>query len=238
MLQKLQFRMLITVFHVKKTYNFAPLTLKFKLNMKKVLLSAVALFAFGFANAQEAETTDNGGFAKGDVFISGALTFNSSKTGDFKENAFQIAPKAGYFVSDNIAVGLMVAYQSNKVDFGSADATNDGFGVGAFGRYYFTPASKFSLFGELGVNYMGYNNEYVVDTDGTYYPADYKSKVFGAQLGAGMNYFVSSNFSIEAGVGVLGFSTDDNGGNGAEKTNSFSFGGNWTAVTFGVNYKF
>ena len=57
-------------------------------------------------------------------------------------------------------------------------------------------------------------------------------------LGFGMNYFVSSNFSIEAGVAVLGYSTNDNGGNGAEKTNSFEFGGDWRAVTFGVNYKF
>lgn len=53
-----------------------------------------------------------------------------------------------------------------------------------------------------------------------------------------MNYFVSSNFSIEAGVAVLGYSSNDNGGDGADKTNTFSFGGDWRAVTFGVNYKF
>ena len=53
-----------------------------------------------------------------------------------------------------------------------------------------------------------------------------------------MNYFVSPNFSIEAGVAVLGYSSNDNGGNGADKTNTFSFGGDWRAVTFGVNYKF
>ena len=204
--------------------------------MKKVLLSAVALWAFGFANAQE-EEKGNGGFAKGDVFVSGAVTFGSSKTGDFKVNAFEIAPKVGYFVTENIAVGASVGLQSLKFDNGSADATNSGLGLGAFGRYYFTPADKFSLFAELGFDYTSFDEEFDAET-GTVYGGSFESKEIGFGLGAGMNYFVSSNFSIEAGVAVLGYSSNDNGGNGADKTNTFSFGGDWRAVTFGVNYKF
>ena len=204
--------------------------------MKKVLLSAVALLAFGFANAQE-EEKGNGGFAKGDVFVSGAVTFGSSKTGDFKVNAFEIAPKVGYFVTENIAVGASVGLQSLKFDNGSADATNSGLGLGAFGRYYFTPANKFSLFAELGIDYTSFDEEFDAES-GTVYASSFESKELGFGLGAGMNYFVSSNFSIEAGVAVLGYSSNDNGGDGAEKTNTFSFGGDWRAVTFGVNYKF
>lgn len=203
--------------------------------MKKVLLSAVALLAFGFANAQEEKA--NEGFAKGDVFVSGAVTLNSSKTGDFKTNSFEIAPKVGYFVTENIAVGASIGFSSDKVEEGDS-ATNTGLGLGAFGRYYFTPASKFSLFAQLGFDYMSYDNEFGVDTDGSLFATDSESKEVGFGLGAGMNYFVSSNFSIEAGVAVLGYSSNDNGGNGAEKTNAFSFGGDWRAVTFGVNYKF
>ena len=205
--------------------------------MKKVLLSAVALLAFGFANAQE-EEKGNGGFAKGDVFVSGAVTFGSSKTGDFKVNAFEIAPKVGYFVTENIAVGASVGLQSLKFDNGSADATNSGLGLGAFGRYYFTPANKFSLFAELGIDYTSFDEEFDAES-GTVYASSFESKELGFGLGAGMNYFVSSNFSIEAGVAVLGYSSNDNGGgSGVDKTNTFSFGGDWRAVTFGVNYKF
>ena len=204
--------------------------------MKKVLLSAVALLAFGFANAQE-EEKGNGGFAKGDVFVSGAVTLGSAKTGDFKANAFEIAPKVGYFVTENIAVGASVGFQSLKWDNGAADATNSGLGLGAFGRYYFTPANKFSLFAELGIDYTSFDEEFDAE-DGTVYGGSFESKEVGFGLGAGMNYFVSSNFSIEAGVAVLGYSSNDNGGNGADKTNNFSFGGDWRAVTFGVNYKF
>ena len=205
--------------------------------MKKVLLSALAVFAFGFANAQEEEKGD-GGFAKGDVFVSGAVTFGSSKTGDFKVNAFEIAPKVGYFVTENIAVGASVGLQSLKFDDGSADATNSGLGLGAFGRYYFTPANKFSLFAELGIDYTSFDEEFDAES-GTVYASSFESKELGFGLGAGMNYFVSSNFSIEAGVAVLGYSSNDNGGgSGVDKTNTFSFGGDWRAVTFGVNYKF
>ena len=205
--------------------------------MKKVLLSAVALLAFGFANAQE-EEKGNGGFAKGDVFVSGAVTLSSAKKGDFKANAFEIAPKVGYFVTENIAVGASVGFQSLKWDNGAADATNSGLGLGAFGRYYFTPADKFSLFAELGFDYTSFDEEFDAES-GTVYASSFESKELGFGLGAGMNYFVSSNFSIEAGVAVLGYSSNDNGGgSGVDKTNTFSFGGDWRAVTFGVNYKF
>ena len=205
--------------------------------MKKVLLSAVALLAFGFANAQE-EEKGNGGFAKGDVFVSGAVTLGSAKKGDIKANAFEIAPKVGYFVTENIAVGASVGFQSLKWDNGAADATNSGLGLGAFGRYYFTPANKFSLFAELGIDYTSFDEEFDAES-GTVNASSFESKELGFGLGAGMNYFVSSNFSIEAGVAVLGYSSNDNGGgSGVDKTNTFSFGGDWRAVTFGVNYKF
>jgi outer membrane protein len=197
--------------------------------MKKVLLSAVALLAFGFANAQEEEKSANGGFSKGDLFVTGAVTFGSEKTGDAKSNSFEVAPQVGYFLTENIAIGGKLGFSSQKADNGSFDTVdNAGFTVGAFGRYYFTPANQFSLFGQLGLDYSSMDNKL----------ADFKYNVIDAGLGFGMNYFVSSNFSIEAGVAVLGYSTNDNGGDGADATNNFSFGGDWRAVTFGVNYKF
>lgn len=205
--------------------------------MKKIILSILAVTAFGTANAQEA--TSEGGFAKGDLFVSGAFTISSSKTGDFKENFFEVAPRVGYFVAENIAVGASIGYQSNKLDFDGDDVANTGLGLGAFGRYYFTPANKFSLFAEFGFDYTSFDNEYFIFDGELEVPeSSVESKEIGIGLGFGMNYFVSSNFSIEAGVGVLGYTSNDNGGDGADKTNTLSVGGDWRAVTFGVNYKF
>ena len=196
--------------------------------MKKVLLSAVALLAFGFANAQEEKA--NEGFAKGDLFVTGAFTLGSEKTGDVKSSSFEIAPQVGFFLTENIAIGGKLGYKADKAENAGGDTQDDaGFTVGAFGRYYFTPASKFSLFAQLGLDYSSMEDKLATD---------YTEAELGLGLGAGMNYFVSSNFSIEAGVAVLGYSSNDNGGNGADKTNTFQFGGDWRAVTFGVNYKF
>ncbi|MDK2770774.1 MAG: porin family protein [Flavobacterium sp.] len=194
--------------------------------MKKVLLSAVAIFAFAFANAQEVETTDNGGFAKGNVFVSGAVSFSSEKD---VQNTFVIAPKAGYFVSDNIAVGLQVGYTTTKYD--TPDATDNTFSVGAFGRYYFTPASKFSLFGDLGFTYDNYDRESLAG-----FGYNGKGDGFTVAIKPGINYFLSNHFSLEASVAALSYeTTKPDGGSSSDR---FFVGGDWTNVSFGVIYKF
>ncbi len=196
--------------------------------MKKVLLSAVALLAFGFANAQE-EGKGNGGFAKGDVFVSGAFSIGSEKTGDDKSSGFEIEPKVGYFVTENIAIGGKLGFASYKAEdtFGDTDDLS-ALTVGAFGRYYMTPASQFSLFGQLGFDYSSIDDKL----------ADVQENEIGLNLGLGLSYFVSNNWSIEATWAGLGYTSNDNGGNGAEKTNSFGLGADLRAISFGVNYKF
>ena len=196
--------------------------------MKKIILTAVALLAFGFANAQE-EGKGNGGFAKGDVFVSGAFSIGSEKTGDDKSNGFEIEPKVGYFVTENIAIGGKLGFASYKAEdtFGDTDDLS-ALTVGAFGRYYMTPASQFSLFGQLGFDYSTIDDKL----------ADVQENEFGLNLGLGLSYFVSNNWSIEATWAGLGYTSNDNGGNGAEKTNSFGLGADLRAISFGVNYKF
>lgn len=186
--------------------------------MKKIILAAIAVLGFASANAQ---TT---GFSKGDTFISGALSVDSQKTGDEKSNGFIIEPKVGYFVTENIAIGGKLGFGSRKID---EIKTND-FTVGAFGRYYFTPASQFSVYGQAGVDF----------TSSKVKPSDVKSNEVGANIGLGLSYFLSNHFAIEATWLGLGYNVNNNGGHGAEKTNSFSFGTDLRDVSFGVVYKF
>lgn len=200
--------------------------------MKKIVLTVAAVFAFGFANAQE-ETSE--GFKKGDVFISGAVSFGSTKTGDFKTSDFEIAPSAGYFVTDNIALGLAFGYGSSKVDVGTADATNSTLSVGAFGRYYFTPASKFSIFGQLGVNYMNYDLEFNPETG---VPGESKGNGFGIGVAPGVSYFLAKNFAIEATFGILSYETLNPDEDGVDSTNGFNFGLDMRDIRLGLVYKF
>jgi len=196
--------------------------------MKKVLFSAVALLAFGFANAQE-EEKGNGGFSKGSMFISGAFSIDSESTDDVKSSGFEIAPKFGYFVTENIAIGGKLGYESMKAENGGGDTMDQtALTVGAFGRYYMTPASQFSLFGEFGVDYSTIDNKL----------ADYQENEIGVNLGLGLSYFLNNNWAIEASWAGLGYTTNDNGGDGAEKTNTFGLGADLRSFGFGVIYKF
>lgn len=206
--------------------------------MKKIVLTFVTLVAFTFANAQEA-TTDGAGFNSGDVFISGAVAFGSESTGDFKTNAFTFSPRVGFFVNPNIAVGLALGYTSSTSDEYNSfyedivERKVSAFEIGAFGRYYFTPASKFSIFGELGVGYVTAKSELNV-------PGSGESKVngFAVALAPGINYFVSNNFSLEATFGILGYTTMKPDADNAESTDTFSFGLNTQDISLGLVYKF
>ncbi len=196
--------------------------------MKKIILSAIAVFAFGFANAQD------GGFAKGDVFISGAVGVSSSKTGDFKESEFNFVPRVGYFASENIAVGATIGFSSQKEtnDFGD-DQELSAIGFGVFGRYYATPASNFSVFGELGVNYA--STKFDDGIDGT---EDSKANGFNIAVAPGVSYFISKHFAFEAAIGVLSYGSAKPDADGAESTNTFQFGLGLEDLTVGLVYKF
>ena len=198
--------------------------------MKKLLLSALAVCAFTFSNAQETETTtETAGFTKGDMMISGSVGFGVSSTGDSKGSSFEIAPKFGFFVSDNIAVGAKIGFESMKADNGTIDTQDDqNLTLGAFGRYYMTPASKFSVFAELGLDYTNVDNKL----------ADAKSSMVSAMVGPGISYFVSDAFALEASWGMLGFSTDDNGGDGADATTNFGLNLDTRDLAIGLVYKF
>lgn len=197
--------------------------------MKKIILSAVAVMAFGFANAQ-----DSAGFAKGDTFISGAVGISSSKTGDLKESELNIVPRVGYFATDNIAVGATIGFTSQKEtnEFGD-DQELSTIGFGVFGRYYATPASNFSLFGELGVNYE--SAKFDDGIDGT---DDDKANGFNIAVAPGVSYFISKHFAFEASIGVLSYGSVKPDADGAESTNNFEFGLGLEDLTIGLVYKF
>lgn len=201
--------------------------------MKKVILSVATVLAFGIASAQDADKTSGGkGFANGDLFMTGTVGFSSEKTGDFKTNTFTIAPSAGLFVTNNIAVGLNIGFTSAKEEDpidGDVDTTL--FGIGAFGRYYATPANDFSFFGQLGFNYFTGKQEF----EGG---GELKVDGFEIALRPGISYFVSEHFALEASIGALRYETSEPDTDGAESTDTFELGVDLTEINFGLLYKF
>lgn len=190
-----------------------------------MILTAIAVFTLGFINAQD------GGFAKGDIFLSGSFGYNSTKTGDIKNNSFEFTPRAGFFVSDNIAVGARLGYTNSKQEVPFFDDVKlNTFNIGGFGRYYFTPSDKFSIFGELGLEYATSKRE-----EGT---TELKINGFGINVGPGVSYFLNDHFALEAFWGALGYATAKPDVDNAESTDVITFGLDLDDINLGLVYKF
>lgn len=211
--------------------------------MKKLLFAA-ALVAFGFtANAQEEQTF---GFAEDDVIVEGNLGFNSEndKNTEIETSAFEFNPKVGYFLSDDLAVGVQLMLDTDKETDGMADTETKTttFGAGVFARYYFLDLGKrFKTYGEFGVGFDSAKTEVEVpgvDVD------DFKTNGIGAGLGLGLNYFVKENIAINfALTDVLSFRSDKADVDGAEAVTSFNgnlnvFNNFFQTAQFGLTWKF
>lgn len=200
--------------------------------MKKIILTVAAVFALTFANAQDKKESTGAGFSNGDLYLTGTASFSSEKEGDRKDDGFTLAPGLGYFVTDNIAIEGQLTFKSRTENTGipgDDDYKTTGFGIAAGAKYFWTPASQFSLSIGGRLSYMSQKED-----DGT---NDFTSKVIGFNVPVGLHYFVSNDFAITTEWGGFNYTSDDNGGNGAEKTNNFGLGLDMSSISFGLLYK-
>lgn len=185
-----------------------------KLNMKKlVLLSAIALGGFSISNAQVDVTTpqmaENVGSTpvqQGNWMVGGSI---GSAGYSFESEAFSLnlAPKAGYFLSDGFAVGIglnagIVAASDRKPTWQ--------YGVMPFARYYFPEGASSTgrFFGEGSVGISGEAYEGESDT----------SFAFG--VNAGYAHFISQTVALE---GTVGYNYSKANVTGAEAQSGLGF---------------
>lgn len=203
----------------------------------------VALVIFGISNAQENEPTY--GFKKTDFFIDGTISYSSNDSDFFtttinnnvpeivaqeqRASIFIISSKAGYFVSNHFALGVNIGYISINVNSDNGlDSDTDGFNIGSFGRYYYTPQKRFSIFNTLTANYINQQAAFL-DTNG-----------FNIGIDTGIHYFLSEHFIIQSFIGFLSYqntTTDFDNGPSID-TDSFSIALNFRNINFGLAYKF
>ncbi len=213
--------------------------------MKKLIVMA-ALAVFGVSNVTAQEDEKTYGFDQGDVFLEGTFSYFSNKNNNepvTTESGFNFTPKVGYFVSEEFAVGAQLGLSSFKDEIESQNQTFEekltGYNVGVFGRYYFLDlGERFKTYGELGVNYSGTN--YDDGIDGT---DDRKANGFGANLGLGLNYFVTERFAISFVLSdILSYNSAKADEEGAESRSSFNanlnvFNNFFATAQFGLLYK-
>jgi outer membrane protein len=203
--------------------------------MKKIILTAAAVFAFGFANAQDKKAASFG-YAKGDIVLGGNIKTNSttSENGGVssKTSSSEIGPDLAYFISDKVALELGVTLGNTKTAEGVKRSTSN-ISVGA--RYYFwNLGERFKTYTNFGLNFVSDDNMGVVGVGD-------KTSTLGVGAGIGMNYFLTSKVAINFGLGkIISYNSSTTG---SDKTSSMDvnlnqFDNFFSQPTFGVAYKF
>ena len=194
--------------------------------MKRIFLAVIALVAFT-ANAQD-------GF-KGKWFVMGQAGFSTTKepktdvSPKITTTNYSILPAVGHFIAPTTAVGLAVGYigESTKIEGVDEKFSGGSFVLQPLARKYWGVTDNFLLFGEASVPLSFYK------------AGEAKSSSVGVNLGVGVDYFLTSNWSVEAKLGVIGF--DSTKPKGGDATTSFGIGldsGLLSGLKLGVKYVF
>lgn len=200
--------------------------------MKKLLLSLVAVT--GLALSTQAQTE------KGKVMLGGNVGFSSSKVDGANKSdfSFSVVPSAGYFVSDNFAIGTGVGYTYNKEV--SDLNLNQAFKVAPFGRYYVGLSDQFKFFGQLSVP-MSFGNDKVLDANGDTGAKTASTTDIGVNLAPGFAFFPTKRIGIEFSVNGLGYNNSSvkNELTGSKvKTEEFGLEAHTFAPKLGVQFHF
>lgn len=134
--------------------------------MKKLFVALAFLSAGSLVQAQ---------IAQGTLFFGGSLGFASSTTeanggGEDKTTAITFGPKVGYFVADDLAVGVGVSMENSKTELDGGDEMKEGtFDINLFLKKFFMTSDEFGVTGSLNVGIGSGSSEYTTGgntTDG------------------------------------------------------------------------
>ncbi|WP_181307104.1 hypothetical protein [Rufibacter sp. XAAS-G3-1] len=187
--------------------------------MKKTLLTfSLVMAVVGSAMAQtitrpqstapvEASTIQQGNWLIGAGIGSIGHNFKSETF------TFEIEPRAGYFISDNAAIGTQVQLAAQIFDGGEFFS----YGLTPFIRYYFPEgaAPTHRWFGEALVGFAGSNLE---DVEGD----RFFSTVYGVR--AGYAHFVATNVSLEGTLNLVRSKANIDVGSGTSGNTGLSLG--------------
>jgi hypothetical protein len=135
---------------------------------------------------------------KGNVFLAGStnssLTVGSSGsssnggTFNFEYTKITFSPIAGYFVIDNLPVGVFIDLKYENLYNQEKSRTIE---YGAFARYYILDANKFNPFLE---GRLGFGNSI---TKYKYYNSEVSGSIFSGRVGAGCTYLFNKHVGLD-----------------------------------------
>lgn len=198
--------------------------------MKKLLTVLLSLGAF--MSTVYAQTT------QGNLVFGGSVGYWSSTEEnaleDEKESEFTFSPSVGYFVVDNLAVGINLQLTSNKYDNGvGGDDKTTTFVVGPFARYYkFTSNDKFAFYGQAGFDFG--SRKYEPDGGN-----EVKSSAFDFYISPGFSYFFNEHWAIDLqlqGIRYESYDPNTDGDADDDKDSQFSIGVDSFNPSLGIRF--
>ncbi|TAG02827.1 MAG: hypothetical protein EAZ44_06835 [Cytophagia bacterium] len=194
--------------------------------MKRIIIGFIAFLTLSLGYAQT---------EKGTIYVGGNLRFGSTTnkttsgtiTSESSSSNFSIIPDVGYFISDNVAIGLGIGYSqsTSKSPNGltTTTTTESNFIIAPTFRYYMPTSSetfKFFLQARVGINTGNVKSETATLTTTD------KTNGWDFFVSPNFAYFPTKKWSIEFGVQGIGYSSGSrsNGFNNSTNNSSgFSF---------------
>lgn len=155
------------------------------------------------------------GFQKNDFTIGGNFGVGTFKDGNTKTTPYEVGLSFGLFIKQHSRLAL---------SFGTSSISDltDNFSIEGGYRYYFTPAKRFSLFGQMVVGYAEGESP------------DNKSNTVYSRISPGLSYFIRKNIILESTFGGLGFESTQNGKSSDKRAQRFSLGLDLSRISFGI----
>lgn len=210
--------------------------------MQKYFLLALLSVGPGLAQAQSV-------IPAGTISLGGSIGYNrqtdtqdlpGSGQSEVSRSTFQIAPAAGYFLADNLAIGLSLGYTAQRTTFSRSPAGNldaaTSFRVGPYVQYYKMLSEQFGVLGTLGGGYARSATPRFIDPNTV---VEEKNSGAYASLTPGVIFFPVPTFGISATIGYLGYDRtwlEDSATNYSSSSFGASFG--LSQLNFGGTYFF
>ena len=167
------------------------------------------------------------------LFVTGLANYKYQKikATNQKDNTFEFATSAGYFVSNNVLFGAIAGYGSSIRKVADVKVSeNNIYSAGAFARYFYTPHKQYSFFNEVSVVYAHGETTSFASTPSQTVSID----GIGGEISLGFIYWISKHFGLQAAYAGLAYTSAsfDEFENSAAQ--GFTIGGDLTNLKIGA----
>ena len=167
-------------------------------------------------------------------------------TAETSTSQFTLAPSVGYFVADNLSIGLSLSYQAYNryyTTYTPAQGTQRPqlepttlFRIGVYGQYYKMLSEQFGFTGTLGAGYQT-QHDYAYTGQGGTTISELKGSGYYAALTPGIVFFPIPKLGLTASIGSLGLDhlTYDYPTNAGNTPNGYENYSNTFGASFGLS---